>query len=321
MAQIKYHYNPKTLRYERTKVSVPNIVFYIFSLFLFGFLFFCAFIVVQNYLINTPVEKALRAENKALRSHKSILASKLETTQSLLDQIKQSESALHQKLFDTKLETSTTEERNPEMLLAGTKDFNSNIKSVSEKLEEFLIKAQMRSNYFHLYASVDKSDVSMMSSLPSIVPVENFDPTKLVSGFGTRINPWHKGKYDHDGIDLAASRDTKVLAAGGGRVVMIKHSDLQAGFGNYIEIDHGYGFVTRYANLGEIQVRYGEKVIKGQAIATIGMSGGSVAPHVHYEVIKNGENINPLNVLVEGLDAKQYYRMAESGRKLNQSLD
>ena len=321
MSKVKYRYNVKTLRYERAGISVPNTILYILSLFVFGVLFFCALILVQNYVINTPTEKALRQENKALKTHKNVLLAKLEGAQSLITEIKQSESDLHQKLFDTPLENINSTERTPEMLLASASDFNENINSVSEKLEEFLSKAQLRSNHFYLYASVDKDDVAKMSSLPAIIPVENFDHGKLMSGFGTRINPFHKGKYYHDGIDLAAIRGTNVLAAGDGRVVLIKRSELQAGYGNYVEIDHGYGFVTRYANLGEITVRIGQKIQKGQAIAMMGMSGGSIAPHVHYEVIKNGKNINPVNVIVEGLDAKQFHKMAEASRKLNQSLD
>jgi len=321
MAKVKYRYNVKTLRFERANISVPNTILYIVSLFVFGVLFFCALILIQNYLINTPTEKALRQENRALKTHRNVLLAKLESAQSLITDIKRSESDLHQKLFDAPLEANTSKERTPEMLLASASSFNENINSVSEKLEEFLAKAQMRSNYFYLYASVDKKDVTKMSSLPAIVPVENFDHSKLMSGFGTRINPWHKGKYYHDGIDLAAIRGTNVLAAGDGRVALVKRSDLQAGYGNYVEIDHGYGFVTRYANLGEISVHTGQKIQKGQAIAMMGMSGGSIAPHVHYEVIKNGKNINPVNVIVEGLDAKQFHKMAESSRKLNQSLD
>jgi murein DD-endopeptidase MepM/ murein hydrolase activator NlpD len=319
MLKIKYVYNTKTLRFERSRLSIPNTVFYILSLFVFGALFFTAFILIQNYLINNSTEKALRHENKALKNHQTILVSKLETAKSLLTQIKISESALHQKLFDAPLEAS--EDRNSELLLASADHFSETIHSVSGKVEEFLTKAKMRSNYFYLYASVDKNDINKMSSLPAIVPVENFDYSKLVSGFGTRINPWHKGKYDHDGIDLAAARGTNVLAAGDGRIVLVKRSDLQAGFGNYLEIDHGHGFVTRYANLGDITARIGQKVQKGEAIAVIGISGGSVAPHVHYEVIKNGKNINPINVIVEGLDARQFHQMAETSRKLNQSLD
>jgi murein DD-endopeptidase MepM/ murein hydrolase activator NlpD len=321
MPKVNYRYNIKTLRYERAGLSIPNTIVYVLSLLVFGVLFFCSFILIQNYLINTPAEKALREENKALRSHQNILLAKLENAQSLITDITQSESALHQKLFDAPLETHASKEHTPEMLLANASVFGENMNSITEKLQELLTKAKMRSNYFYLYASVDKEDVAKMSSLPAIVPVENFDYTKLVSGFGTRINPWHKGKYDHDGVDLVAARGTPVVAAGDGQIILVKRSELQAGYGNFIEINHGHGFVTRYANLGEITARGGQKVKKGQAIAVVGMSGGSIAPHVHYEVIKNGKNINPVNVIVEGLDAKQFHHLAESSRKLNQSLD
>src|SRR4051812_44203586 len=115
MLRIKYRYNVKTLRYERMGISVPNTILYILSLFVFGVLFFCALILVQNYVINTPTEKALRQENKALKTHKNVVLAKLESAQSLITQIKQSESDLHQKLFDAPLENNTIKERTPEM--------------------------------------------------------------------------------------------------------------------------------------------------------------------------------------------------------------
>lgn len=111
------------------------------------------------------------------------------------------------------------------------------------------------------------------------------------------------------------------MATGNGTVTLVKNSELQAGFGNYLEIDHGYGYVTRYTHLGEIKVRMGQRVTKGMTIALMGMSGGSIAPHVHYEVLKDGHQIDPMKVLVEGMNAELYHQLAVAASQPNQSLD
>ena len=101
----------------------------------------------------------------------------------------------------------------------------------------------------------------------------------------------------------------------------MKHSDLLAGFGNYIEIDHGFGYITRYAHLEEITVRNGQHISAGQVIGTSGTSGGTIAPHLHYEVIRNGKNLDPVNFMLEGLNSFNYHQLMEVSKKVNQSLD
>jgi len=321
MAKIQYVYNPDTLRYERSRITVSNVIFYTVSLSITAFLFFGVLVYLQNRLIDTPIEKALRDENRALRQHKSVIKDKIATANVLIASIEENESSLHQKLFDASIQNSATQGRNPEMLLADVAQFNNHMSGLAKKLTLSMAKAQIRNEYFSKHASLSKEDLAKMAALPSRLPVEDVTSSKLVSGFGTRINPWHKGKYEHNGIDFAAARGTAVVAAGTGQVRLVKKSTLQAGYGNYVEINHGWGFVTRYSHLGDISVRAGQKVNKGQVIGVIGMSGGSIAPHVHYEVLKNGKHLNPMHLLVEGLDSKQFQVMAEASRKLNQSLD
>jgi murein DD-endopeptidase MepM/ murein hydrolase activator NlpD len=206
-------------------------------------------------------------------------------------------------------------------LLADVSGFHDITGSLLEKFTNLNQTARMRSDYFGFEASVKKNDIPLLVSVPAYPPLAGFDPSKLVSGFGTRINPFHKRNYHHDGLDIAAPRGTEVLAAAAGRVTAISFSDLQAGFGNYIEVDHGNGYLTRYANLGEITARYGQKVTKGQPIGLIGISGGSVAPHVHYEILKNGRNVDPVKFLIQGLNASQYEQVWQAAVQQNQSLD
>ncbi len=182
-------------------------------------------------------------------------------------------------------------------------------------------KAKTSNQAFSQSAHIYKSDVSAIKSLPTIAPVAGFEVDKLVSGFGKRINPFHKGLYHHDGVDIALPIGTDVVASASGTVILANQSSLVAGFGTYLEIDHGNGIITRYAHLGELKVRYGQKVIKGQAIGVVGSSGGSIAPHLHYEVIKNGKNVNPVYYIIGGLSSAQFQQMLYNSTKQNQSLD
>lgn len=323
MLKTKFRYNPESLRYERVKISVFNVVISLLSYLSFGVLFFVGLLLLQNYIIETPNEKQLRAENKSLKQHKAVLAGQLSESNDLLNELKKQDQELYEKIFEAK---QPTEEEHAitnreDILLAETNDFNSIINDLSNRFNQLFVTAQSSNEYFHEKVSVRKEDVTTLFSIPSIVPIVDLDISKLVSGFGTRINPFHKGHYHHDGVDFASARGTAVLATGHGQVITIKRSDLLAGFGNYIEIDHGNGIITRYSHLEEITVRKGQKIKKGDTIGSVGSTGGSIAPHLHYEVIQNGTNIDPLKFFAEGLSAELYQELLTKSKKQNQSLD
>lgn len=322
----KYTYNTETLRYERMRLSFLNVLLYVLGLFCFGTLFFVGLVFLQNRIIETPTEKKLRAENKALRKYKIELASQLQSSRQTLTELRAKDKALYERIFSEKVSftegnSKAPSKSNKEILLADAFAFKSLTTHLQTKYAELNTIAKTRSAHFSGRASVRKEDISRLTTVPSYAPVAEFDASKLVSGFGIRINPFHKGKYHHDGIDLASPRGSQVLAAAAGRVTLFKKSDLQAGFGNYIEVDHGHGYVTRYANLGDITVKLGQKVTKGQSIGIIGISGGSVAPHVHYEVLRGGKNLDPAQYLVHGLNSADYSDVMVASKKQNQSLD
>jgi murein DD-endopeptidase MepM/ murein hydrolase activator NlpD len=327
--KAKYFYNQDTLRFERKKLSFFNVLFYLLGLLCFGVLFFIGLVFLQNHIIETPIEKSLRAENKAMRKYKVELVAQLESSKAALSELRSKDKALYERIFSEKVQASNSKDgrtnrsakSNREILLADIFSFGSQTTSLQEESTELNAVARIHNQHFSTHSTVKREDVSWLMKVPSFAPVADFDPSHLVSGYGIRINPFHKGKYHHDGIDIASSRGSKVLASAAGLVTLTKKSDLQAGYGNYIEIDHGNGYASRYANLGEVLVKHGQKVEKGQAIGVIGISGGSIAPHVHYEVLKNGSNLDPAKYLVHGLTAVQYEKLIKASQKQNQSLD
>lgn len=320
-AETKFYYNPKTVRYERVRLSVVNVSLTILSLLLFSSAFFIGLVFLQNYFIQTPLEKALRAENNALKTHHVVLSARLDDANAHLDDLKQRDKQFYEEIFAApRAEEAVAEDKN-DILLADISGFHAWTGSLDKKLKQATDKAYTWDFVFRSKARVKKEDLKLLQAAPTVIPVENFGAEKLISGFGVRINPFHKGKYHHDGVDIASPVGSKVLAGGPGRVILINNNDLVAGYGNYIEIDHGFGYITRYTHLGTIQVQYGQRVKEGQVVATVGVTGGTIAPHLHYEVLKDGEKLDPVRFMLSGISTQKYDLMLKASKKMNQSLD
>lgn len=133
-----------------------------------------------------------------------------------------------------------------------------------------------------------------------------------------RLHPIHKIPTMHEGVDFAAPRGTPIYATGNGVVNLTKRSF--RGYGNQVEIDHGYGFLTKYCHMQDFKVKPGQKVARGQCIGYVGNTGASTAPHLHYMVVKNRKKINPAHYFTNDLDAKQYDMLLElASRKIQTS--
>ncbi len=322
MKEPQFSFNPKTLRYERVRFSFWRTLLSVLSYAAFGLMFFVGLNLLQNFLIETDLEKSLTKENKALTEYKAVLASQLDESNTLLGELKTEETELTEKLFEVPPETSEPLPKKENQLMAtGDGLFNELVSKIEEHLTALNTKAKKYSHFFSDRLHVKRSDVTMLLNLPSIAPVNNLLAENLVSGFGVRINPFHKRNYHHDGIDIALSKGSDVFAAGNGRVSYLSSSNLEAGFGNYIEVDHGNGIVTRYSHLEKMNVTWGQKVKQGQVIGLSGSSGGSVAPNLHYEVIKNGKNLDPLSFVVEGISPALHQELTLKSKIRNQSLD
>ena len=159
----------------------------------------------------------------------------------------------------------------------------------------------------------------MLAAIPAIQPVANKNLKRMASGYGYRIHPIYKVRKMHWGTDFSAPTGTPIYATGDGKVTKYRRS--RAGYGNHIIIDHGYGYQTLYAHMSKVDVRRGQKVKRGDIIGYIGSSGRSTAPHLHYEVIKDGRKINPVNYFFNDLSPEEYEMMLEFSSNSNQSFD
>ncbi|MDA3823190.1 MAG: M23 family metallopeptidase, partial [Bacteroidales bacterium] len=165
--------------------------------------------------------------------------------------------------------------------------------------------------------SEDKSE--MLPYIPSIQPIENEDLTRTASGFGYRMHPIYKIVKFHEGMDYTAPVGTSVYATASGTIESVTRS--RRGSGNRIVINHGYGLKSVYAHLNEINVRKSRTVKRGDVIGTVGNTGLSSGPHLHYEVLFNEKPVNPVNFYFMELSPEKYNQMITLSKNSGQSFD
>ena len=159
----------------------------------------------------------------------------------------------------------------------------------------------------------------LLAAIPAIQPINNEEMTRMASGYGWRSDPFTKARKMHWGMDFTAPKGTPIYASGDG--VIARADNRASGFGKHIRIDHGYGYISVYAHLSKYNVKRRQKVKRGDLIGFVGSTGRSEAPHLHYEVWKDGDKINPINFYYGSLSAEEFQSMLKYATQENQSLD
>jgi len=193
------------------------------------------------------------------------------------------------------------------------------VTSSSHKLDSMIRHIERSQSMYDVLMIKGENHLEMLPAIPAIQPIENRDLTLIASGFGHRIHPIYKIPKMHKGIDFSAPVGTPVFATGDGVVRTVKRS--ARGLGNQIVIDHGFGYSSMYACMDEMNVRQGARVKRGDLIGTVGDTGLSVAPHLHYEVHLNGEAMNPVNYFFLELSPGDYDRLIVISKMSGQSFD
>jgi murein DD-endopeptidase MepM/ murein hydrolase activator NlpD len=185
---------------------------------------------------------------------------------------------------------------------------------VDKLRRKLYIESKSQDEVVHLAEKKEK----LYAAIPAIQPISNKQLIALASGFGQRIHPVYKVKKMHHGIDFAASIGTPIYATADGKIAVV---DVKfSGYGKVVEIDHGFGYRTRYAHMHDFAVRVGQNVKRGDLIGYVGNTGTSTAPHLHYEVHINGVQVNPVHYFFNDLTAAEYEKVLELASIENQSL-
>ena len=188
------------------------------------------------------------------------------------------------------------------------------LKEVVRRLDVLEKRAYVQSKSFDDVRTLQLTAGDLAAHIPSIPPM-NTDPStyRMTSPFGLRADPFLGIGKRHTGMDFACPPGNPVYATGDGTVILVKHE--RGGYGNHIEVDHGFGYVTRYAHLSRTDVEVGQKVSRGDCLGLSGRSGRITGPHLHYEVIYRKNYVNPALYMDLTIPSKDYFELVRKPAK------
>jgi len=313
-----YIFNRDILEYKRFRIITLGrvIVFMAIEIVICFILLFCI-----TSLFSTPKEKELKKSIKYILNEYDNINRRVIESEVILGQIRSNDSIIYETIFESqeinKKEFETYYEGEIEY------DYCEIVNEVNTRLSN--LDKRLAKELFTLNKLVLKSELQrdMLLHIPAIQPIDNKDLKRTASGWGWRVHPIYNIKKFHYGLDFTAPIGTPIYATGDGIIEysILSTDKLSRGYGNLIIIDHGYGYKTLYAHLNKFNIKKGDKIERGKIIGYVGSSGLSTGPHLHYEVIKDGKKVNPINYLFNSLTPDEYEKIIEISNSIKKSYD
>ena len=320
MARSQFKFNPEDLNYNKLDDSLGariwRVVIYVAAIVVIAVLLN----VIYSLFFDTPRERQIRRENEILLDQYETLSERKQIVDTVMQEVKRIDKDIYRVIFDTEPVSPGSAEDIATTYkgLLNTPD-KEIVTVTANRLDSMMSRNVQTATLFDVLRIKGANKAEMLPALPAIQPIENKDLTLIASGYGHRIHPIYKILKMHTGIDFSAPVGTPIFATGNGVVESVTRS--ARGLGNRIVIDHGFGYKTLYACMDEISVRRGNSVKRGDVIGTVGDSGLSVAPHLHYEVRLHGEQVNPINYFFLELTPREYDRLILISKMSGQSFD
>ena len=308
----KYYINPETLRYERVRLTRQQLYRYV-GLFSFGLI--CLAILMRfgfERFYPTPREIIYQQENNNLRSELSALNLDLQDVEFQLADLRNRDDRFYRAILSLDPIPSTIRtlgiggaERGQH--LRNLRDPGM-VMTVSNRIDKISSTVRLQNSSLNavLDEALDKQE--FLACKPSINPISPADPYWLTSTYGYRNDPFTGKRMAHHGIDLAGPVGLDIHCTGAGTVVRARMD--RYGYGKEVVVDHGFGYRTIYAHLHDIFVEKGQKLKRGEVVGTMGSTGRSTGPHLHYEIRKDGRAVNPFYFFYENLSSEEYTLLA-----------
>ena len=265
-----------------------------------------------EYYFPTPRQIIYYKQNVTLRSEYASLNAELKEVESQLSELRNRDDLFYRAILSldpipSSIRSVGTGGSEPGSVLKNVRDPKL-FHDVSERMDKISNKAKIQSNSLDKVYAEAVDNQHFLASKPSINPISPGDPTWLTSSYGFRPDPFTKRRTAHHGIDLAGPTGLDIHCTGEG-TVSIAHVSI-FGYGKEVVVDHGYGYTSRYAHLHDIHVKVGQKLKRGEILGTLGNTGRSTGPHLHYEIRKQGQPVNPMYFFYENLSAGEYRLLA-----------
>ena len=323
MAKVKYYYDSDTLSYRkielRNRDKFKQTLIFITSSGLIALLI----VLVSFQFIDSPKEKAQKRELDNMKLRYELLTKKMTQAQEVLAGIQQRDNDIYRLYF----EANPIPEEQRKAGFGGVNRYKSlegfenseMIVDVTKNMDILSKQLYVQSKSLDEIINLAEDKEKLLASIPAIQPIKKEDLSRMASGFGWRSDPFTKARKMHKGMDFTSARGIPIYATGNG--VVTRADGSASGFGNHVRIDHGFGYLTLYAHLSKYNVKRGQKVKRGDLIGFVGSTGRSQAPHLHYEVHKNGHAINPINFYYGNLTPEEFKEMLKAASQEGQSYD
>lgn len=322
MKKHKYRFNPETLAMERIEHGLRYWLKKSGGYLLGGICLGAVFFFVFFMLFPSPREKQLIQQNQALEAQLQLLDKRVDQMQVVMSDLSQRDDNLYRVLLgaepipqSVRLGATQRIEYYEQLAEMNNSQLAADLTLKVDVLEKELY---VQAKSYEEVLDLAETQELKMENIPAIQPVLNKDLKRIASGFGVRIDPVYHTHRMHTGLDFSAPIGTEIYATGNAKVVFV---GWRQGYGNTVELDHGYGYTTLYAHLYKALVRVGQKVKRGDIIALVGNSGKSVGPHLHYEVRIHNKPVDPKNYFFNDLSPEQYDEMVQLSNNYGQMLD
>ena len=320
MRRIKYYYNTKTCNYERIRRSKWEILAGFLSYLMVSLGLGIMFSLGYHNYFDSPKEARLKQENSLLRDYYKLIQEELDRGNKILTLLQRRDDSIYRTIFEAEpiplsVRKAGVGGTDRYRLLA---DKDPIIINTMQQVDQIKRKLYIQAKSYDELLQLAKDKEKRLAAIPAIQPIANKNLKYIGSGFGIRFHPIYKIYKMHTGIDFSAPRGTPIYATGDGIAKVVSKS---ATYGNYVDIHHGYGFITRYAHMQSFNVKPTQSVKRGQCIGYVGNTGVSTAPHLHYEVIRHGKKVNPAHYFFNELNAAEYDALVRVASMKNQSLD
>jgi murein DD-endopeptidase MepM/ murein hydrolase activator NlpD len=318
---LRYKYNPETCRYEpfriRGKVLRKRALLFVSLAMITAFI---AYLFTIDRFQSFD-ELLLGEKNQKLKVKWNSLHQRMENAKHELAGFIDKDDNNYRVILDSSPLPSSVREAGTggsEISYLKTAKTYPYILNEHRALQKLQHQADIEIQSFDELGKILNAKIVSWATRPAIQPISNEDLQFLHLTYGARLHPIFHVWKDHKGLDFAAESGTPVYATGDGKVSVAHFSD---SYGNVIYLDHSAEFQTRYAHLSGFAVEAGQSVKRGQLIGYVGDTGHSKAPHLHYEVLMNGEHVNPINFFQRDLSNIEYQKLIDLGSKDTTPLD
>lgn len=324
MAKIKYYYDTVTSKYERIRTTWRDIFINSIGVLSLAFVLAIGIILFFGQFFASPREVLLQQELGELKVYYNQLDARVDRLNKVIDDIEHRDDNIYRSVLGAEPIDKNVRnggvggsDRYADLNLKKLSNATL-IKRLHESIDKLSRKIYIESKSLDEVANLAQNKQKMFASIPAIQPVANRQLISLVSGFGMRIHPVYKVRRMHQGIDFSAQIGAPIYATADGTILKVEYSF--TGYGNMVEIDHGFGYKTRYAHMHGFAVRIGQKVKRGELIGYVGNTGLSTGPHLHYEVHINNIPKNPVYYLFNDLSPEEYQKILKLASIENMSL-